>query len=67
MYLTRYTSLARGKWSKSLRNAKEICKFWLKLDKIGENGENRGVQNPQSKQTPPFGRPTHRPFIGCTK
>ena len=67
MYLTRHRSLARGKWSKSLRNAKEIGQFWLNLDKIGENGGNRGVQNPQSKQTPPFGRPTHRPFIGVTK
>ena len=40
---------------------------WPKLAKIGGNGEHSRLQNPQSKKTPPFGRPTHRPFIGCTK
>ena len=54
MCLTRDRSWARGKWSKSLRNAKEIGQFWLKLDKIGENGENERVQNPQSKKNDPF-------------
>ena len=54
MYLTRDRSLARGKWSKSLRNAKEIGQFWLKFDKIGENGENWRVQNPQCKKNVPF-------------
>ena len=64
MCLTRDRSWARGKWSKSLRNAKEIGQFWLKLDKIGENGENERVQNPQSKKKRPLLAGPPRPFIG---
>ena len=58
MCLTRYRSWPRGKWSKSLRNAKEIGQFWLKLDELEKMVQIGECKIPSLKKPTPFGRPT---------